>query len=81
MITAIRKGKYVSQNISFFRKIASMRVESDMSDDEEEVMIQDSSPVASPTNVITDVESRYPIRNRRPTCIDTDRIFMNSEHM
>ena len=68
MITAIRKGKYVSQNISFFRKIASMRVESDMSDDEEEVMIQDSSSVASPTNVITDVESRYPIRNRRPTC-------------
>ena len=25
-----------------------MRVESDMSDDEEEVMIQDSGPVASP---------------------------------
>ena len=58
---------------------ASMRVESDMSDDEDEVMIQDSGPVASPTNVTTDVESRYPIRNRRPT-VDTDRISTNFEH-
>ena len=58
---------YVFRNIVFFKKIASMRVESDMSDDEDEVMIQDSGPVASPTNVTTDVESRYPIRNRRPT--------------
>ena len=46
MITVIRKGKYVSRNIVFFKKIVSMRVESDMSDDEEEVMIQDSGPVA-----------------------------------
>ena len=41
------------KNISFFKKIASIRVESDMSDDEEEDMIQDSSPVVLPTNVPT----------------------------
>ena len=69
MITALRNGKYVSRNISLFKKIMSETVEVPMSDDEEDedMMPQCDNPAAGTAASAESAGGRYPRRDRRPT--------------
>ena len=68
MITALRRGKYVTRNASFFKKLPPQSVDTDPESDEEDddVTRQDNGPDAPPSAGPVVPQARYPRRDRRP---------------
>ena len=71
MITAVRNRKYVSRNISHFKKIESSIVESSITDEHEEEnddILTEVDVAPSPVNSVPPINvRRYPNRDRRQT--------------
>ena len=73
MITAIRNGKYVSRNVSYFKKIdSSIIVGSDITDEDDDensdILTGGDNDIPPPVNPTPPINMRrYPIRDRRPT--------------
>lgn len=68
MITASRNGKYISRNVSHFKKINSpyRNPQSDISDDDDTDILPENNAETVPRNE-SPYPHQYPRRDRRPT--------------